>query len=288
VSAVFPKTSSPSFAEPERKATDVRFRPSGVHPGIDGFERFMLSLGLSVTIVPLIGLVLNFTWGIRLLPIMVSVSAFTLLASMVAAMRRWQLPEEERFRLPYGRWVTTIRASLAESESRRDAALNVLLVASVLLAVGSVAYAVTTPAQGESFSAIYLVTENESSELVANDYPTEFESGASKSVVLGVDNNEYEAANYSIVVVEQDVETANNETIIREQRELERFETRLGHDETWLHEHDLEPTITGEEVRIAWLLYVDGKVPDEPSTENADYHVHLLVSVDDASSDGEA
>jgi len=50
--------------------------------------------------------------GIRLLPIMVSVSAFTLLASMVAAMRRWQLPEEERFRLPYGRWVTTIRASL--------------------------------------------------------------------------------------------------------------------------------------------------------------------------------
>jgi len=95
----------------------------------------------------------------------------------------------------------------AESESRRDAALNVLLVASVLLAVGSVAYAVTTPAQGESFSAIYLVTENESSELVANDYPTEFESGASKSVVLGVDNNEYEAANYSIVVVEQDVET---------------------------------------------------------------------------------
>jgi len=93
------------------------------------------------------------------------------------------------------------------------------------------------------------VTENESSELVANDYPTEFESGASKSVVLGVDNNEYEAANYSIVVVEQDVETANNETIIREQRELERFETRLGHDETWLHEHDLEPTITGEEVQ---------------------------------------
>ena len=42
--------------------------------GIDGIERVALSFGTSIVIVPLIGLVLNFTpWGIRLVPVMVSV-----------------------------------------------------------------------------------------------------------------------------------------------------------------------------------------------------------------------
>ena len=56
--------------------------------GIDGIERVTLSSGLSIAIVPLIVLVLNFTpWGIRLLPILVSVSGSTLGATAVVAVR---------------------------------------------------------------------------------------------------------------------------------------------------------------------------------------------------------
>jgi uncharacterized membrane protein len=47
---------------------------------LDGIERLALSLGLSIAVVPLIGLGLNYTpWGIRLIPILVSLSVFTFL-----------------------------------------------------------------------------------------------------------------------------------------------------------------------------------------------------------------
>ena len=37
--------------------------------------------------------------------------------------------------------------------------------------------------------------------------------------------------------------------------------------------------MTGEDVRLVWLLYPDGEVPAEPSTETTEYHVHLWVDV---------
>jgi len=50
-----------AIAEREETATTV---PSHSREGIDGIERVALSFGLSIAIVPLIGLVLNFTpWG---------------------------------------------------------------------------------------------------------------------------------------------------------------------------------------------------------------------------------
>jgi hypothetical protein len=57
---------------------------------IDSLERFALSIGVSLAVVPLIGLVLNFTpWGIRFEPITASLSAFTTVALIAAAMRKY-------------------------------------------------------------------------------------------------------------------------------------------------------------------------------------------------------
>jgi hypothetical protein len=57
---------------------------------IDSLERFALSIGLSLAVVPLIGLVLNFTpWGIRFAPITTSLGAFTTVALIAAAMRKY-------------------------------------------------------------------------------------------------------------------------------------------------------------------------------------------------------
>ena len=249
--------------------------------GIDGIERVALSFGLSIAITPLLGLVLNFTpWGIRLVPIMLAVSGFTVAATAVAAVRRWNLPEDERFRVPYRSWLAAGRSELLEPESRGDALLNVLLVASILLAVGSVTFAVVVPPDGEQFSAVYVLTEDEDGELVADGYPTEFTRGESEAIVVGVDNHEHRTVNYTVVLVEQRVRQAGNETIVEEQRELERFETRLEHNESWHRPHDVEPTMTGEDIRLVWLLYPD-EVPADVSTETTEYHVHLWVDVED-------
>lgn len=57
---------------------------------LDSLERFALNIGISLAVVPLIGLVLNFTpWGIRLVPIVVSLASFTVLLSIGAAFRKY-------------------------------------------------------------------------------------------------------------------------------------------------------------------------------------------------------
>jgi hypothetical protein len=59
---------------------------------LDGIERFALSVGLSLALVPLVGLLLNYTpWGIRLTPIMVSLVVLTIGLSLVGVARRFTL-----------------------------------------------------------------------------------------------------------------------------------------------------------------------------------------------------
>lgn len=54
-------------------------------------ERLALSIGLSLAVVPLIGLVLNYTpWGIRLGPVIASLALFTLGISVVALVRKYK------------------------------------------------------------------------------------------------------------------------------------------------------------------------------------------------------
>ncbi len=83
-------------------------------------ERIALSIGLSIAIVPLIGLGLNFTpWGIRLDPIVISLTLFTLVMILVAHYRRALLPSEERFRVPFSEIAGTIRNEIFPKESEQ-------------------------------------------------------------------------------------------------------------------------------------------------------------------------
>lgn len=249
--------------------------------GIDGIERVALSFGLSIAVTPLIGLVLNFTpWGIRLVPILVGVGGFTLVAAGVASERRRALEPDERFQVPYREWLRAGRAELFAPATRMDAALNVLLVVSVLLAAGSVGYAIAVPQEGESFTEFYVLTETEDGELVADDYPTEFVRGESKPLVVGIGNHEHRPTNYTVVVELQDVEFVDNATRVSDQRELSRFRTQLAHNETWHHSYEVTPTMTGTRLRLQLLLY-RGDAPENPRLENSYRDLHLWVNVTD-------
>lgn len=55
-------------------------------------ERLALSIGLSLAIVPLIGLILNYTpWGIRLGPVLVSLAIYTFGISIIALIRKYSI-----------------------------------------------------------------------------------------------------------------------------------------------------------------------------------------------------
>lgn len=260
-------------------ANDSGTGPATRDRGIDGIERVALSFGLSIAIVPLIGLVLNFTpWGIRLVPILVSLSLFTVVAVAIAAVRRRELPPDERFTVPYRQWAAAGRTELFEPDSRADAGLNVLLVASILLATSSVGYAVVVPQQGESFSEFYLLTETDDGELVADDYPTEFTEGERRSLILGVSNQEHEPTNYSVVVQLQAVRFADNTSTVTRSDRLRTFDLQLDHNETWQRSHTVRPSFQGTELRLTYLLY-RGSAPRNPTVNNSYREVHLWVNV---------
>jgi uncharacterized membrane protein len=59
---------------------------------LDGIERFALSVGLSLALVPLVGLLLNYTpWGIRLTPILISLTILTVALCLIGLIRKFQL-----------------------------------------------------------------------------------------------------------------------------------------------------------------------------------------------------
>jgi uncharacterized membrane protein len=303
VAALFPERSEVVTTEPaqtedtEQQETDAKpnpvpgtdaaeetsqsdgFNPLAERQGIDGIERTALSFGLSIAIVPLIGLILNFTpWGIRLAPIVLSITIFTLGCVAVAAKRRRELPVDERFVVPYSQWIAAGKSELFEPDSRADAALNVALVVSVLLAVGSVGYAVAVPPQGEEFSEFYLLSENAEGELVADGYPEELTVGDQRELVVGIGNNEYETITYTVVVQLQTVEQAGNETTVLSREELGRFEAIVEHNETHHERHTLAPTRAGENLRVKYLLY-KGAAPETPTETNAYRDLHLWIDV---------
>jgi len=58
----------------------------------DSVENFALSLGLSLALVPLMGLVLNYTsWGITLDALIVSLTLYVVIVGFAAAVRSFQL-----------------------------------------------------------------------------------------------------------------------------------------------------------------------------------------------------
>lgn len=263
VSALFPgRTTSNATAE-------------GRGLEVDGFARVVLSIGLSISIVPLIALVLVVTpWGVALVPLALAAALVTLLATTVAAVRRRRLPEAQRYRVPVGEWLATGRAGVFETE-RTDAVLNVVLAVAILFGTASLGYAVVAPQHAEEHSTITILTE-EGGELVTDDYPTDLEPGESEELVVAIDNHEQETTSYTVVVVEQELESSDDESVVTDQRELDRFEMQVDQGETEHRSHDLAPTTTGEDTRIAWLLYADD-VPEEPSTDTADQYVHLWM-----------
>ena len=57
---------------------------------MDSIERIALSVGLSLALVPLVGLILNYTpWGITLLPIVISLSVLTTCLVGIALARKY-------------------------------------------------------------------------------------------------------------------------------------------------------------------------------------------------------
>lgn len=272
---------------PARRPDDARFGTGGrwsrrrsIRKGTIGLaERAALSVGTSVTLLVFVGLLLAATqWGLVLRPLLSVLTGVVVLGTLVAIVRRRRLPADQRFRVPIRQWFERARASLTGTDSRSELFVNALLAIAIVVAMSSLAYALAVPNDGESYTDFYLVTENETTgELTAADYPTEYTRGEAETLAVGIENHEDRTVTYTVVVQLQRVETGEEVTVL-ESHELDRFETRLADGETWTSEHEVVPTIAGEDLRLVYLLY-EGEPPERPSPANADESLHLWVDV---------
>ena len=152
------------------------------------------------------------------------------------------------------------------------------------MATTSVVYAVAVPKQGEQFTEFYVLTEDESDELVAANYPEELVAGEPQPIHVGVENNEYEAVGYEVVVQLQAVEIEGNESVVTDRTELERYSTTVPHNESDIQNRSLAvdgetaAAFEGSDRRVKFLLYRD-EVPAQPTADNAYRDLHLWVEV---------
>lgn len=242
---------------------------------IDGIERVALSFGLSIAIVPLIGLALNFTpFGIRLDPILASVSGFIMAASAVGWYRRMYLPPDERFAI-----VVDIRMDW-KGMPLVDKLLTIGIAVMLVASVAVLAWAVTTPRVGERFTQLAILGPDG----MATDYPRNLTVGEDARVLLSVKSFEHELVNYTIVLVLTNV-TDYNFTIDRysidwgSTNELSPYRGvaqnfSLEHLEYYNQTVDFNVTAEGE-WKLQFLLYTEG----QEFTQDAYRGVHLWLEV---------
>ena len=115
-------------------------------------ERIALSLGLSIAVVLFIGLMLNYTpWGIKLYPLLLSVSFFILLMSGIAWYARGRISSEERFSINLGPPLTNLSCSW-RTTGKLYRSLTIVLLLAILGGSWALGHVMTKPVAGQTFS----------------------------------------------------------------------------------------------------------------------------------------
>ncbi|MDD5141925.1 DUF1616 domain-containing protein [Methanoregula sp.] len=251
---------------------------------LDGIERVALSFGLSIAIVPLTGLVLNYTpWGIRLDPIIISLSLITIFLCLLAQYRRAQVPEEERFFVPFQEIQNAIETEFfpREGSSRTDRILSIILLVAIVAAIATTVFVIVVPKEGEKFTEFFILGEKQK----AADYPTRLVTGMNSSLFIGIGNHEYRPVNYTVETyfMKMTFDEKTNTSTLHAMDRIDRFPVQVAHNETTVMPCTIMPAATGDYNRLEFLLFNE-IVPDDGITGteriNQSYRdLHLWVSV---------
>jgi uncharacterized membrane protein len=154
-------------------------------------ERIALTLGLSVFLLPGLGLILNFSpFGITLGSVTVSAIVFSAMASLVLWHRRKEIPENMQFP-PH----LELTKTLAPTRSSRIAVALYFGIAVVLVGIiYMLILFATEPQPVENFTEFYILTDD--GEMV--EKPVQLAPGELKHLMISISNHEGEAQNYAL------------------------------------------------------------------------------------------
>jgi len=237
---------------------------------LQAIERFLMAFVFSIVAVALTGLGLNYTpWGIHIVPVTIVMTIFILACVALANWRRHDLPEASRFSLSlrdlYWRFSQPYRATIESGGNGiSNKVLNIILIASVLLVITTLAYAVVLPKQGATFTEFYITGANGK----ADNYPTSVVMGNSAQVIVGAVNHEQQEENYNLIV---SLNNSTNKSVPSKILYTEAFS--LADNQTWQKRVEVKPNMTGDDMKLMYLLYKDGNMT-APYRE-----LHLWINV---------
>ena len=227
---------------------------------LSGIERFTLSAVMSIAVVPLLGLMLNFTpWGIRLYPILIILIGFIIVMSVIAISRRSRLAANERFTftlaLSFMERISSgnnsgpsiapehIPPSLKPISPSKigwlNKVLSIFFVIAIIASLISLYYVVSTPKTGEKYSEFYILGIDGT----ANNYPKQIKLGENVHVLVGIINHEQAVTSYRIIVNTDNIPSIEIPLIV------------LDKDQKWEQQIAFMPSRIGPNQKVAFVLY---------------------------------
>lgn len=204
---------------------------------IGTIERIAFSFGLSIAILSLLGFLLNFVFGIRLIPILVSICTYNLVLIYITFNRRRELPENLQFSIKFDN-ISGIVQELNIPRDKIGLIVAAILLSSIALLAGMVNFIITTPSAGEKFTEFYILGQYGK----ADNYSKELKLGYPATILAGVVNHEQSYVNYTLqIVLEKNIIFSEN--------------LLLNNNEKWQKNVTFSPDKKGKDMKLELLLF---------------------------------
>jgi uncharacterized membrane protein len=244
---------------------------------IGGIERAALSFGLSIAVVPLVGLILNYTpWGIYAAPVLFAITLFIVVTLVTTFYRRQKLPKTQRFS------VHITMPSLGWKDTGwLDRSMTIILGVAIVAALGALIYVIAVvPKEGEKFTEFYVLGIGEQ----ASDYPEELAVDEEGRVILGLANHEYQEVTYYIRA-RIDGESL---PIHLGEEQVDQLAITLAHDEEWEQEIAFVPELASEqEQKLEFFLWSTIHQPEETRDVSIDIPDAIAEEADEDTTEEE-
>jgi len=225
--------------------------------GLNFIERIALAIGLSLVMVAIIGIGLNYS-PFDIQP--VSSSLFLLLYIIcvgAVAFYRWlKTPDEDRFTISFN---LSIKKPF---ENKIDKAFIAVIIVLAIVSLGTFAYIALNPKTVKSYSEFYLLGPTGET----SNYPQELIKGENATVILGITNHEEKTINYNIDVWVLNQTTNSSETNITEVKNayfLEKINVTIPSSgindylwkPQWSYNYSFSLNMSGEDIKLVFLLF---------------------------------
>lgn len=158
-------------------------------------EHISLSVGLSIAIVSLLGLLLNATFEITLIPILVMLCIYNTIFAIIAMDIRRRLPEDIQFSIEFDKIYEVINRDL-RTKSKIDLILVVAVILTIIIAIGMMYNVIITHKTGERFTEFYILNASSGE---ADNYNIGLNPHT--NITVGIANHEYNRVNYTIQII---------------------------------------------------------------------------------------